>query len=174
MGTVGTSCRPWPSPEPLLSPCLDKADLPSLFFHQFSLPSSLCCEQNFSFRPVSKTPKKVSTISEWSSYRKLLTVWSLVSRGKRAKSYKVTEKDKRKPSETNFFFKISLTFIFSTSPLNFDFLRSVILRSVILWLNLPNLFSKKNNFQVEKTRTNASFLFVLNLVLNYSIGSWPS
>ena len=34
------------------------------FFYQFSLPSSLCHEQNFLFRPVSKTPR----VSEWLSY----------------------------------------------------------------------------------------------------------
>ena len=32
----------------------------SLFLYQFSLPSSLCYEQNFLFRPVSKTPREVS------------------------------------------------------------------------------------------------------------------
>ena len=68
MSTVDTSCRPWPSPEPPLSPCLDTAGLLSLFFYQFSLPSLLCYEQNFLFGPVSKTPRGMSIMSEWPSY----------------------------------------------------------------------------------------------------------
>ena len=71
MSTVGTSRRPQPSPEPPLSSCLDAADLRSLFFCQFSLPSSFCYEQNFWFRPVFKTPRGVSIISEWPSYNQI-------------------------------------------------------------------------------------------------------
>ena len=41
---------------PALSPCLDTANLLSLFFYQFSLASLLCHEQNYLFRPVCKTP----------------------------------------------------------------------------------------------------------------------
>ena len=61
------------SPEPFLSPCMDTADLFSLFLYQFSLPSSLCYEQIFSFRLVSKTPKGGggSIMSEWLSYLEL-------------------------------------------------------------------------------------------------------
>ena len=45
MCTVGTRCWPAPNPEPPLSPCLDPANLLSLFFYQFNLSSSLCYEQ---------------------------------------------------------------------------------------------------------------------------------
>ena len=47
------------------SPALNHPGLPAgtqlaylLFFYQFSLPSLLCFEQNFLFRPVSKMPKR--------------------------------------------------------------------------------------------------------------------
>ena len=73
---VGTSCRPKPSPEPPLSPCLDTADLLSFFFYQSSLPFSLCYEQNFLFRPLSTTLMGVSVISEWPSYMILQIYWS--------------------------------------------------------------------------------------------------
>ena len=57
MSTVGTSCRSKPSPDPPLPSCLETTDLLSLLFYQFSLPSSLCYDQNFLFRPVFKTPR---------------------------------------------------------------------------------------------------------------------
>ena len=71
MSAVGISCRPQPSPEPALSPCLDIDDLFSHFFSQFSLPFSLFYEQNFLFRPVSKTPRGVSVIPEPVNFKPL-------------------------------------------------------------------------------------------------------
>ena len=77
MGTIGTRCRPQLSPEPPLSSSLNIADLLSPFFPQFSLPFLLCYEQNFLFRPLSKTPKGwVSITWKWPSYLPFLQEFS--------------------------------------------------------------------------------------------------
>ena len=68
MGTVGTSCWPEPSPLPPLSPCLDTADLLSLFFHQFSLFLFTLLWAEFFISPSVQSTKGVSVISEWPSF----------------------------------------------------------------------------------------------------------
>ena len=57
---LAPACDHSPSPEPPLSPCLDTADLLSLFFYQFNLPSSLCFEQNFYFAQCPKRQEDVN------------------------------------------------------------------------------------------------------------------
>ena len=49
---------------PPLSPCLSTTDLLSLFSYQFSLPSSLCYEQNFYFAQCPKRQEGYQLISE--------------------------------------------------------------------------------------------------------------
>ena len=50
--------QPYPNPGPFPSSCFGLADLLSPFLLQFQSSPSLCQEQNFLFRPLSKTPKK--------------------------------------------------------------------------------------------------------------------
>ena len=52
-------------PQPLLSSCLDTADLFSLFFYHFSPLCLLCHEQNLLFRSVSRTPSAMQGVSNF-------------------------------------------------------------------------------------------------------------
>ena len=72
---LATLAKPWTVPPP--SPCLDTADLLSLFFYQFSLPSSFCHEKNFLFRPV--CPKRHGSVNNFRVI--LVLVNSIRSRG---------------------------------------------------------------------------------------------